>query len=290
MNREELLYNLKYGLRFIPDKMYIQLYYFLRFKRFCHLKHPRTFNEKIQWLKLNDHNPMYCTMVDKYEAKNYVASRIGEQYIIPTLGVWDHFDDIDFSLLPDQFVLKCTHDSAGLVIVKDKSKLDIQAARRKINRSLNKNFYYIGREWQYKNIKPRVIAEAYMEDHTVHELRDYKWLCFNGEPKVLFVAANRGNGHPTIDYFDSEYRHLDLVKHYPNSEKELKKPQTFDEMIEKARILSTDMAHIRVDFYEVDGKMYFGELTFYTGSGFSPYKPEKWDELFGSWIDLSSLM
>lgn len=286
MDKEQTLKRIKYSLRFLPDEVYIQLYYYLQFKHFCNLKNPETFNEKLQWLKLHDHNPKYPQMVDKYEAKKYVASLIGEEYIIPTLGVWDSFDEIDFDKLPTQFVLKCTHDSAGLIVVQDKSKLNIEEARKKINDSLKCEFFYVGREWPYKGLKPRILAEQYMEDTVDGELRDYKWLCFDGEPKVLYIAANRNTGHPTIDYYDVTFKHLDLVKHYPNAKIPLRKPKTFEKMIEISQKLSAGIPHVRVDFYEVNGKLYFGELTFYTGSGFSPYKPEYWDRLFGSWIKL----
>lgn len=160
------------------------MYYFAHFKRFCNLRNPETYNEKLNWLKLHDRNEEYTKLVDKYEVKEYIASIIGEDYIIPTLGVWNHFDDIDFEKLPNQFVLKCTHDSEGLVIVKDKSKLDKVAAKEKIEAALKQNFYYIGREWPYKNVKPRIIAEKYMEDHVDGELRDYKF-------SVLMVNLKR---------------------------------------------------------------------------------------------------
>lgn len=285
MSSNATLRKIKYALRFIPDRAYIQIYYFSHFKRFANLRHPKTYNEKLNWLKLHDRNPLYSRMVDKYEAKEYVAEIIGNEYIIPTLGVWEHFDDIDFDTLPEKFVLKCTHDSEGLVIVKDKSKLDKVAAKEKIEAALKLNFYYIGREWPYKNVKPRIIAEQYMEDHVDGELRDYKFFCFDGEPKAMFVASDRAINATKFDYFDLEYNHLDLKQHYPNAGK-VRKPVTFGKMIELSKVLSKGMPHVRVDFYEVDGKLYFGELTFYHFSGFMPFQPAKWDKIFGDWIKL----
>ena len=286
MNKKKILKRIKEFLRFLPDKAYIQLYYFAQFKHFCNLKNPKTYNEKLNWLKLNDRNPEYTKMVDKYEVKKYVSNIIGEEYIIPTLGIWDKFDDIDFDELPEQFVLKCTHDSEGVVIVKDKSSFDVDKARKKINEALKCNFYYIGRAWPYKNIKPRIIAEKYMEDEECGELRDYKFFCFNGEPKAMFIASDRGIGETKFDYYDLNFNHLNIIQHYPNSKLKIEKPKNFDKMIELAKILSKNLIHVRVDFYEVNGKVYFGELTFYHFSGFQPFIPEEWDYKFGELINL----
>lgn len=276
----------KYALRFVPDIPYIQMYYFARFRRLCNLRNPVTYNEKLNWLKLHDRRAEYVRMVDKYEAKEYVAGLIGREYIIPTLGVWERFDDIDFNALPDQFVLKCTHDSEGVVIVRDKSRMDIEAARDKIEAAMKCNFYYIGREWPYRNIKPRIIAEQYMEDHVDGELRDYKFFCFNGEPKAMFIASERGPGTTKFDYYDLDFHHLDLIQHYPNAAKPPRKPDTFEQMIELARTLTRGIPHVRADFYEVDGRLYFGELTFFHFSGFMPFQPAKWDKIFGKWLEL----
>ena len=273
---------LKYALRFLPDKAYLQIYYFLRFKKFINFKNPKTFNEKLNYLKLYDRNPLYTTLVDKYEVKNYVSKIIGDKYIIPTLGVWDKFDDIDFEKLPNQFVLKCTHDSEGLVIVKDKSKFNKEEAGKKIEEALKYNFYYIGREWPYKNVKPRIIAEKYMGDN----LNDYKFFCFNGEPKMMFIASDRGIGKTKFDYYDLDFNHLDIVQHYPNSSEEIEKPKNFDKMIEFSRKLSKSMKHVRIDFYDVDGKLYFGEITFFHFSGFMPFIPDKWDKIMGDYINI----
>ena len=286
MSSSKILKKIKYAMRIIPDRAYIQMYYFAHFKKFCNLKNPKTYNEKLNWLKLHDKNPIYTRIVDKFEAKEYVKDIIGDQYIIPTLGVWDNFDDIDFDELPQQFVLKCAHDSEGLVIVKDKDKLDKEMAKNKIESALKQNFFYIGREWPYKNVKPRIIAEKYMEDHIDGELRDYKFFCFDGEPKAMFVASDRASDNVKFDYFDLNFNHLDIKQKYPHAEQPLRKPVTFEKMIELSKVLSKGFPHVRVDFYEVDGQLYFGELTFYHFSGFMPFEPNKWDKIFGDWIKL----
>ena len=226
----------------LPDSLYIRLKYFQHFKKFPNLRNPKTFNEKLQWLKLHDRNPEYTKMVDKYEAREYIKEKIGEEYLIPLLGVWDSFDEIDFDSLPQQFVLKCTHDSGGLVICKDKSKLDIESARKKINKSLKNNYYWQGREWPYKNVKPRIIAEKYMVDEETKRrtgiecLVDYKFFCFNGEPKIMYYSMDKAED-PRTDFFDMEYNHLKMRMKDPNSDEIPLKPQGFEEMKALARIL-----------------------------------------------------
>lgn len=195
------------------------------------------------------------------------------------------FDKIDFDSLPRQFVMKCTHDSEGLVIVKDKDLLDKEKAKRKLENAAKFNFFYIGREWPYKNVKPRIIVEEYLEDQTYGELRDYKFFCFDGEPKIMFIASDRQKGKTKFDYFDMDFHHLDIRQHYPNSGN-VEKPKNFEKMKELSRILSKGFPHVRVDFYEVNGKVYFGELTFYHFSGFAPFHPAKWDKIFGDWLTL----
>lgn len=278
-------------LRFLPDKVYLNFRFFKSFHRFINWKTPTTYNEKLQWLKIYCRRPEYITMVDKAEAKKYVAERIGEEYIIPTIGVWDSFDDIDFNLLPEKFVLKCTHDSGGLVVCKNKSELDIQDARNRLTKSLHTNYFWFGREWPYKMVKPRIIAEQYMEDMTDKELRDYKFFCFHGVPKVLFIATDRGNDQEDTksDFFDMDFNHLDIRNGHPNALVPPHKPLAFDKMKKLAAELSKDIPHLRVDFYEVNGKIYFGELTLSHWSGFMPFEPDEWDERFGSWIDLGRL-
>ena len=272
----------------MSDERFLKTVYKLHFGKELDLENPRTFNEKLQWLKLYDRKPEYTRMVDKFGAKEYVAEKIGEEYIIPTLGVWDKFEDIDFDSLPDSFVLKCTHDSGGLVICKDKSKLDLKSAEKKLKKFLKRKYFYIWREWPYKNVKPRIIAEKYMEDEKTAELRDYKFFCFNGEAKLLFIATDRQTaGEETkFDFFDMEFNHLPFTNGHPNAEQPPEKPLCFAEMRELAEKLSAGIPHLRVDFYEVNGKVYFGELTFSHWSGMTPFEPEEWDGKLGSWIDL----
>lgn len=270
--------------RVLPDKPYLKLRYKMAMGKELDLKNPRTFNEKLQWLKLYDRKPEYTRMVDKYEAKKYVAQRIGEEYIIPTLGVWDRFDDIDFESLPDQFVLKCTHDSGGLVIVRDKSALDKAAARKKIENCLKKNYYLSRREWPYKNVKPRIIAEQFMGE----ELLDYKLFCFHGEARITLVCSERYSESGLCeDFFDSDWNHLELYRPGHGQAKEkIPKPVLFEEMKKLSTVLAGNIPFIRVDFYEIDGKLYFGEATFFPASGMKPFAPEVWDTTIGQWLNL----
>lgn len=270
----------------MDDETYLKIAYRIKMGKKLNLDPPVTFNEKLQWLKLHDRRPEYTTMVDKYEAKKWVAERIGEEYIIPTLGVWNHFDEIDFDALPNQFVLKCTHDSGGLVICRDKSKLDKVAARKKIETCLKHNFFWGQREWPYKNVKPRIIAEQYMEDAATGELRDYKYFAFRGIVKAMFIASNRQTGKTTADYFDMEFKPLSFTWGYPNSPKMPDRPQNFEEMGRIAEQLTKELPEARVDFYEVNGKTYFGEITFFDGSGMQRFNPDSWDETFGKWVKL----
>lgn len=275
-------------LSWMSDETYLKIVYKAKIGKTLNLNNPQTFNEKLQWLKLYDRKPEYTTMVDKYAVKKYVADKIGEQYIIPTLGVWERFADIDFDKLPYQFVLKCTHDSGGLVICRDKSKFDIEAARKKINRSLKRNYYYSSREWPYKNVKPRIIAEQYMEDKTDGELRDYKFYCFDGFIKALLLATSRqSEGGPYFDYFDYNFNHLALTDHWhKNATKTPHKPSHFDEMVRLSKVLSKGIPHVRVDFYEANGHVYFGELTFYDMGGYSRIHPDEWEVEWGDLIKL----
>lgn len=270
----------------LPDKLYLQMIYRRAFNKKLNLENPKTFNEKLQWLKLYDRRPEYTTMVDKYAVKDYVANIIGEECIIPTLGVWNRLEDIDWDALPDQFVLKCTHDSGGLVICRDKSKLDKKAALEKLRRSLKRNYYKAGREWPYKNVPRRVLAEKYMEDATIGDLPDYKFFCFDGEVKALFIGTDRGTGDVKFDYFDADFNHLDLIQEHPMSGRDLPKPQHFEKMKELASKLSGGVPQVRVDFYNINGSIYFGELTLFHHGGVVPFHPETWDHKFGSWITL----
>ena len=271
-----------------PDRLFLKLLFRIKMGYKLNLDNPQTYSEKLQWLKLNNRKPEYTQMVDKVGAKEYVANIIGGEYIIPTIGVWDSVDDIDFDKLPNQFVLKCTHDSGGIVICPDKSKLDINAAKRKLKRGLKKNFYSQNREWPYKNVVPRIIGEQYMVDESGYELKDYKWFCFDGVPKALFIATDRGvEGEETkFDFFDADFNHLPFTNGHPNANREILKPKGFEEMKRLAAKLSAGHPHLRVDFYDINGMIYFGELTFYHWSGTTPFEPIEWDYKFGEWIKL----
>jgi len=271
----------------MPDRNYLERIYKIHHGKSLDLDNPVTYTEKLQWLKLYDHRPVYTTMVDKYEVKKFVADRIGEQYVIPLLGVWDSFDEIDFDALPEKFVLKCTHDSGTLVICKDKSTFDREAAGRKFARFMKRDYYSVWREWPYKNVRRRIIAEQYMEDSGDGELRDYKFFTFGGVPKVLYIAQGRGRGEPTVaDFFDMEFNHLPFTIDHDMAEVPPHPPENFRVMQCLAAELSRGTPQLRVDFYEVDGKVYFGEMTFFHCSGLEKFHPESWDRTFGDWVTL----
>ena len=267
------------------DERYIKMKYRLAMGKTLNLDNPQTYNEKLQWLKLHDQRPEYSTMVDKYEAKKYVADIVGEEYIIPTLGIYDSFDEIDFDQLPQQFVLKCTHNSGGIVICKDKSILNKQKAKRFLTKYLNKNPFLGNREYPYRNVKPRIIAEKYMVDESGIELKDYKFFCFDGKCKMLFIATDRPK-HTKFDFYDTDFNHLPFTNGHPCSKKELKKPLRFEEMKLLEEQLSQGIPHVRVDLYNINGAIYFGELTFFHWSGNVPFKPEEWDYKIGEWLHL----
>ena len=269
------------------DEIYVRVEYFIVIGKRLRLKNPQTYSEKLQWLKLHEGDPIYTRMVDKAEAKKYVTEIIGEEYIIPTYGVWNHFDEIDFDKLPDQFVLKTTHDSGGVIICKDKKTLDKNAAKVKLEKSLKNDYYYTSKEWPYKNVVPRIIAEKYMEDES-GELCDYKLFCFDGKMKALFIATDRfTSGEETkFDFFDENFNHLPFTNGHPNATKPIKKPESFQQMKDLAEKLSQKIPHVRVDFYCTNGKIYFGELTFFHWGGFKRFEPEEWDFKFGEWFKL----
>lgn len=273
----------------MPDKLMLSIKYRYCFHKKLNWDDPKTFSEKIQWLKIYGRTPINVVMSDKYAVKDYVKEQIGEQYIIPLLGVWDRPEDIDFSSLPDKFVIKCNHNSGlGMYICRDKSKLDEQAVRKELHRGLRQDYYINSREYAYKDIPRKIIAEEYMEDNETKELRDYKFFCFDGEPKALFIASGRLQGEEsvTFDFFDMDYHHLPFTNGHPNAKNTPKKPKCFDEMKQLAAKLSKGMPHVRVDFYEVNGRVYFGEFTFSHWGGLMPFEPEEWDFTFGSWVKL----
>ena len=274
----------------MPDDQFLKRKFEIEMGYKLDLDNPKTFNEKLQWLKLHDRKPIYTSMVDKIEAKKLVSQIIGEQYIIPTIGTWNSVDEIDFGKLPDQFVLKCTHDSHGVIICRDKNKLDINSAKKQLSEALKRNYYYKFREWPYKDIQPRIIGEKYMEQSGDNSgnasggLNDYKLQCFNGKFDNVFVAEGRNTERGVrFHYFD---RYWNYIPYCPYDDVDIEalqklKPQNFDLMIEIAETLARDLIQLRVDLYEINGSVYFGEMTFFSNSGFDTDITSEADQILG---------
>ncbi len=251
------------------------------------LNKPRTFNEKIQWLKLYDRNSLYTKLVDKYEAKKYISEKIGKKYVIPTLGIYDSFDEINFEQLPEQFVLKCTHDSGSIAICRSKAEFDKNEARKILEKGMKKNFYWIGREWPYKNVKPRIIAEQFLKEMDKEGLIDYKLLCMNGKVKMSFTCSNRFDSSGLcVNFYDREWNPMPFERHYSRRAREIEKPFKYEMMVELAEKLSVGITFVRIDFYYIQEKVYVGELTFYPGNGMEEFTPEEWDYRLGELIQL----
>ncbi len=273
----------------MSDKLYLKFVYKITFGKKLDLENPQTFNEKLNWLKLYNRNPIYTKLVDKYDVKEYVSNTIGEKYVVPTLGVWDNVDDIDFQSLPEQFVIKCTHDSGSTVVCRDKKNLDVEALKKKLKKRIKKNMFWWAREWPYKNVKPRIMAEIFMKDGNQQyegNLTVYKIFCFNGIPKIIQNIQNDKTAEETIDYFDTNWNLLGLRQNFPNSKHPLSNPQTLDEMLVLAETLTKGHPFLRADFYEVNGEIYFSELTFYSDAGMTSFEPEEWDYKLGELIQL----
>lgn len=272
----------------LSDKLYLKWIYYLECGHKLDLVNPQRYNEKLQWLKLYYRDPLWTLMVDKYAVKELVNERVGCEYVVPCLGVWNRAEEIEWDKLPNQFVLKTNHDSGnnGVFIVKDKSKVDIAKLTKRIKKSLRTDTSKAGREWPYREVKRCVFAEQYLEDAT-GELRDYKFFCFDGRVKYLFIATERqSSGEVKFNYFDADFDDIGLVQQHPMSNKEIEKPKTFEEMIELASKLSKGLPEVRVDLYEVDGHIYFGEYTFFHHGGMVSFHPDKWDYIFGDNIQL----
>lgn len=273
----------------MPDEEYLKRLFYANMGRELNLTDPNTFNEKLQWLKLYDRRPEYTMMVDKYLVRGYIAETLGEEYLIPLLGVWDDPDEIDFDALPNQFVLKCNHNSGlGMCICKDKSKLDIAKVKRELRKGLKQNYYLTGREWPYKNVPRKIICEQYISDGAQGaELKDYKFMCFNGEVKCSFVCSDRFSKKGLhVTFFDRDWNVMPFERHYPALKEGISRPKNYEKMIAFAEELSKKIPFLRVDFYEVNGRIYFGELTFFPGSGMEEFSPEEWDIILGSWLSL----
>jgi len=274
-------------VNWLSDKTYLKLTYYSKFKKKLNLENPQSFNEKLQWLKLYDRKPEYTKLADKYSVRSYIKEVISDEILIPLLGVYDKFDDINFDRLPDRFVIKCTHDSGGVIIYNDRNKLDINETRKKVNKLLRRNYYYQSREYCYKNIKPRIIIEQNINPYNDRALIDYKLMCFNGKVKCSFVCIDRRSiTGLKVDIYDEKWNIIPVKRHCPNSGVLTPRPKSYNKMVEYAEILSRNIPFLRVDFYEVNGKPYFGEITFYPGSGFIGFIPEQYDYILGDWIKL----
>lgn len=275
-----------YYLNWLPERWWININYKKRLGKKMNWEKPTGFNAKLQWLKLYYRNPAYVTLSDKYLVRSYVSEQIGEEYLVPLLGVYDCFEDIDFDSLPNRFVLKCTHDSGSVVVCKDKSQLDVNKTKRFFKRKLDMNYYYTSREWAYKLVEPRIIGERYLVGDGNKGLNDYKFFCFSGEPRCILMVSDRFDGGLKVDFYDTNWCLMPFKMQYPRSGKTFPKPQNYDKMLSLCRILSKDFPFVRVDFYESEGRIYFGELTFYPNGGFSEFWPDEYDEVLGSWLQL----
>lgn len=274
--------------RLLTDKAHVKMLYRTRTGKKLNLKDPVTFNEKLQWLKLNDRRDLYRICADKLRVRDYVAEKLGEEYLIPMLGSWEHADQIDFDQLPEQFVLKCNHNSGlGMCICKDKKKLDLPEVRKQLEIGLKQDYYYHGREWSYKDLPRRIVCEAFLSDGS-GSLADYKIHVFNGKPRFILVCADRfDESGLTEDFYTPQWEHMDIRRPgIPNAKKPQPKPELLEKMLECAEKLSKDLPFVRADFYVCGGKIYFGEMTFYPAGGTTPFEPAQWDETFGSWLQL----
>ena len=272
--------------RLFSDKAAIKIKYRLLMKKKIDLKKPKTFNEKLNWIKLYYRKPIMTTMADKYEVKQYVSDVIGSEYVIPTIAIYDKWNDIDFDSLKAPFVLKTTHSSGVIKIVKDKESFDYETTKKKFNKSLKENYFYSCREWPYKNIKPRIIVEQFIKDSKEDNLPVYKFFCFNGEPYLVQTIKNDKTSYETIDYFDMDWKLLKIKQNFENSDVPLDKPVNFEEMKALASKLSKGFPFVRVDLYSVDNKIYFSEFTFFSDAAYQRFYPDEWDLILGEKIIL----
>lgn len=273
---------------YVGDKKYVLWKYRLNMGEKCDLEHPKTFQEKLQWLKFNDRKPIYHQMVDKAEVKRFISERIGEEYVIPSIGVWEHFEDIDFNIFPKEFIIKNTNDSGTYFICTDKDKLDKNEMIKRLSVTWGKDYYYASREWPYKDLRHRIIAEPLLHDETSNVLTDYKFFTFNGEPKFYYTTSDRGSKSGLKeDFFDINGKLLEFNQEgYKNNPQTPPIPKNLEKMVEFARILAKDTYHLRVDFYELGDRLYVGEMTFFDGGGFCPFSPRKYNRIIGNWIKL----
>lgn len=272
----------------LPDEEYLKKMYKAILGRTPDFENPRTFNEKLQWIKLYYRDPLYTVTSDKYASREYVKEKIGEQYLVPLLGVWDSPDEIDFESLPDEFVLKCNHNSGlGMCICRDKSKIDIEKVKADLQRGLKEDYHLKCREWQYRDIKRRIVGEKFMSDGTGHGLLNYKIYCFNGEPKIFHMSRDIGKKSAQLSFLDENWNELPFCREdYPPFETLPEKPDNIEELLRVSRALSQDFPYVRVDLYVVDGQIYFSELTLEPCGGFSRFNPSEWDYKLGEWLTL----
>lgn len=285
MSFKQILRN--FFLYFIPDKIYLKYHFYQSQGYKLNLNKPQTYNEKLQWIKLHDRNPIYTQMVDKYRVRKIIEEKIGNQYLIPLLGKWKKFSEINFDLLPQKSVLKTNHDSGGVWII-DKNQIDKKQLEKEINRHLKTNFYHTFREWPYKNVKPLIIAEKFIVDETAQDLKDYKFYCFNGKVKLLMRVSNRNiqAKETNMDYYDENMNNVKICWGKPYNEKPLPLPENINEMKALAETLSENIPAVRVDLYTDNTRIYFGEYTFFDGSGFEKIEPIEWDYKLGSYITI----
>ncbi len=275
-------------LRFLPDRAYIQLQYYKHFGRLVNFNEPRTFNEKIQWLKLFDRQELYTTLVDKYKVKDYVKGKIGEEFIIPTLDVYNDPTEIDLAKLPEKFVLKWNHDSGSIIICTDKEKFDLNNAIKVLSKCKDgSKGYWYGREWPYKNIEKRLLVEQYLPSDENGDLIDYKLMCFNGKVRCIFTCTGRRSKEGLkVTFYDLNWNILPFTRNHPAEKEPMPKPESLDKMIKAAEALSEELSFARIDFYEINKQPLFGEITLYPGSGLEPFQPKEWDKVLGDWIVL----
>ena len=282
--------DIMFSLSFLPDKLYLKIFYFVTTGKILNFKHPVSFTEKQQWLKVNDRHPEYGKLVDKLAVREHIKEVLGEEYLFPLLGKWESFDEIDFDSLPEKFVIKCNHDSGSTNVIEKSLLTPEKLAELKAfyTTRLSRNYYYAGREYPYDGIKPYIIAEQFMVDESAPDtsIEDFKFFCFNGEPRIMFVATDRSTDL-RFDFFDMDFNHLDLVNIHPQADKPIEKPALFEEMKQIAAKLSSGIRFVRIDLYELNGRIYFGEYTFFHGGGFRRCEPESWERKLGDWIDLS---
>ena len=273
-------------LALIPTKPFLKMVYYIKTGKKLNLDNPVTFCDKLNWLKINDIHPEYTDLVDKVKVREHVNKIMGRDMFFPLYGAWDHYSDIDFDSLPNKFVLKCNHDSASVNIIKDKSSINHHELEKFYEGRLKINPYNMGREYPYKNVKPQIIAEKFMIEEGKSDINDYKFFCFNGKPELMFVATDRSDDC-CFDFYDMDFNHLDIENIHPNSKKTISKPEKFEEMKEIAAKLTKGFKFCRLDLYEINGEIYFGEYTFFHAGGFWPMHPDEWEQKLGDMIPLN---